>query len=194
MIVGITGFIGAGKTTAACFFPKQNWRTINVDILGHQILEKPAIKKQLIKKFGKQIIENSKVSRKKLAASVFQDTKNLQQLNVIMHPFLKKEIEKRMYSKNTKNAKKHLLLDCALLHELGLADKCDWIIEIFAPDNLRYERLKNRYTKKQQETMKKKQKKKKNRTADHDFVVINDSTKQQLRMEIQKIITFLYRA
>ncbi|MBI5073259.1 dephospho-CoA kinase [Candidatus Woesearchaeota archaeon] len=186
IIIGITGAIGSGKTTAASFFPKQKWKIINVDQLGHSLLKKHAIKKRLFHRFGAHIQDQTtgEISRKKLAAIVFNNTKKLQALNKIMHPLLKKEVAKKMQTQ------KHLVLDCALLIPLGLAKKCTTVIEIQAPQKIISQRLKNKYTKKQQRFVMQQQQ----TIPAPDFILMNDRTKKDLQTQIKKIITFLYAA
>lgn len=178
------GRIGSGKTTASSFFPS-NWKIINVDDLGHTLLKKPLIQKQLLVAFGETIFdEPHTISRKKLASIVFTNKKKLNVLNSIIHPPLKKEVERRMHTQ------KHIVLDCALLLALGLEKKCTHVIEIHAPQNVLFERLKNKYTKQQQRVVMQEQQ----TTHMPDFIVVNDSGKKEFKKHIRKIITFLYAA
>lgn len=189
IVIGLMGTIGSGKTTASSFFPK-SWKIINVDARGHSLLKKIEIKKRILKIFGKKILDqtNHKISRKKLATIVFQNKKKLQDLNKIMHPLLKKEVMKEIAK--SLRIQKHVVIDCALLVPLGLAKKCMYIIQIQAPKKILSQRLRKKYTRKQQQFVMREQQ----TTPSPDFIVVNDGTKKELKNQIRKIITFLYAA
>ena len=64
MIVGVTGKSGVGKSTYAKRYAKEhNLFYLDIDEVGHQILDLPDVQKECAEKFG---LEVSSVNRKKL--------------------------------------------------------------------------------------------------------------------------------
>lgn len=94
MIVGLTGRIGSGKTTAAKIFEKYGAYIIDADIIGHSVLEEK--KEKLIEIFGASIIKNGKIEREALADIVFENKDKLSMLNRITHPLIIKRIKERL--------------------------------------------------------------------------------------------------
>ena len=74
MIYGITGKSGAGKTTIAK--TEYSWcKHINIDEIGHEAMDLPHVKTQLIKVFGDDILD-----KKKRADIVFNSREAYKQL------------------------------------------------------------------------------------------------------------------
>ena len=71
MILGITGVFGSGKTTVARLFSKYGYKCVNADSIGHRLLNENPIKNKVIKEFGKSILSNNKIDRRKLKKIVF---------------------------------------------------------------------------------------------------------------------------
>ena len=186
LIIGIMGTTGSGKTTAASFFPKKNWKIINVDKIGHLLLRKNIVKKQILHAFGKKIVPQTdgQISRAELAKIVFVNKKIIKTLNKIMYPYLKQEVLQRLHTE------KNVVIDCALLVPLGLTKRCTRILQIQAPAKIVFQRLAKRYTKKQQKFVMNQQQ----TSYTPDFLLLNDGTKKELKDKIKKIITFLYAA
>ena len=182
IILGIMGTIGSGKSTASSCFSKKHWKVIHVDALGHALLQKKEIQKKLMRTFGKDVLKNGKIFREKLGKIVFTNRNMLQKMNKIMHPILKREVEKQLHSS------KNIVLDCALLVPLGLAQKCDVIIKIIAPQKMIFRRLQKKYTQTQISFITQMQK----NNIRADYVILNSDSKKELSRDIRKIITFLY--
>jgi dephospho-CoA kinase len=186
MIIGITGGIGVGKSEVVSEFKKKGIETIDVDRLGHRLLERNDIRRKIIKKFGKRILSKDfKIDRKKLGRIVFKDEKKLKEFNSIIHPPLLKELKKRI----KKSGDKDLVVDCALIFEWNIENLFDKIILVIAPDEKRRKNLNikgmtldeiDRRIKSQLRDDVKKDK--------VDFVITNDGTIDNLRIKTGKVI------
>jgi dephospho-CoA kinase len=142
-IIGITGISGAGKSTIAAII-KQEYKAlvIDVDQVGHQVLNKDAaVRKKILKEFGT-------LERSDLGPMVFADSKKLKKLNAIMHPVMIKKI-KTALAKN--KSKQLVIIDAALLFQMGLNKLCDHVLFVDAPKKVIQKRLeKQGLTKEQQ--------------------------------------------
>jgi dephospho-CoA kinase len=181
MIIAITGYIGSGKTTLARFIQKQGFEYISADSMGHELLKKEPIKKRLLKEFGKDILSNNKICRRRLGRLVFTDTKKLKKFNKIIHPLLEKELKTRI--KQAKQTKKDIVIDVALLKELKLQKTANKVILVKSKKSLICKR-KTKYTKQQLTNIIKNQ----NITNKYDFCILNNTTKQDLIRKTRKIL------
>ncbi|MBI2548260.1 dephospho-CoA kinase [Candidatus Woesearchaeota archaeon] len=123
MIVAVTGKIGSGKTTVCNILKQQGAHVIHADHVGHQLLKAPEVKQKLKKTFGTHVFTKGKVDREKLGNLAFFSNAALHELNNIIHPHLRKAIQKQVQEK--KKQKKLIVIDAALYKELKLGDLTD---------------------------------------------------------------------
>ena len=139
MIIGICGKSGSGKTTLAKnIIDLSNYSAIHLDIdkVGHRALMTDEAKKELIKEFGKQIISDNIVNRKKLGDIVFNSRDKMQKLTDITWKHMKIEIDK--FIDDNKN--KIVILDWLLLPKTEYFDMCDIKILLDIPYEVRKDR------------------------------------------------------
>ncbi|MGM0411246.1 MAG: dephospho-CoA kinase [Bacillota bacterium] len=144
MIIGLTGGIATGKSTVANILKSLGSYVIDADKISHEILDKSKeAYKAVVEEFGKNILdENEKIDRKKLGKEVFSENKKLQKLENITHPFILREIKKKI--EKNKNEHKHLVLDAPLLFETNLDEVVDCTILIVCDYSIQIKRIKNR--------------------------------------------------
>lgn len=88
LVVGITGSLGSGKTEVARFLKAKGARVFDADLAARKALKvgEPAYQ-AAVKLFGRSFLkDNGNIDRKKLAARVFSNPKELRQLNTLLHP------------------------------------------------------------------------------------------------------------
>lgn len=141
MIIGITGSIACGKSTVSNYLKSKGYIVIDADRIGHEALDDGYVKEKLILAFGNEILEDNKINRQKLGELVFGNSSNLNVLNSIIHP----EIRKKILEKIDKNNDKELIfIDVALLFEAKFDDLVDKIIVVYVDKNTQLTRLMKR--------------------------------------------------
>jgi dephospho-CoA kinase len=138
MVVGFVGKAGSGKSTAAERFKRLGAEIISLDELGHDSLDEE--KERIIDSFGKTVLTCGKVDRKKLSKKVFEDSELLLRLNEILHPVIRRKALEALERCNSKLC----IIDGALIHEIGLADRCDKVIWFECTKKASVERLMKR--------------------------------------------------
>src|SRR5699024_1074497 len=95
-IYGLTGGIAAGKSTILDFFETYGCKVYDADQLARQVVEVGSVGlKQIVEKFGQEVLNSDQtLNRQKLAGIVFSDSEQLQNLNNITRPLIKKRILK----------------------------------------------------------------------------------------------------
>ena len=141
MNIGITGSIACGKSTVSNYLKSKGYIVIDADKIGHEALDDDYVKEKLILAFGNEILEDNKINRQKLGELVFGSSSNLNVLNSIIHP----EIRKKILEKIDKNNDKELIfIDVALLFEAKFDDLVDKIIVVYVDENTQLTRLMKR--------------------------------------------------
>jgi dephospho-CoA kinase len=121
LIVGLTGGIGSGKSSAGRTFARLGTRLVDSDSLARRVVEpgREALTK-IGERFGEGVIAaDGTLDRARLRDIVFHDKKALADLNAIVHPSVYAEMaaEIEAYKKDPKGA--ILMLDIPLLYESG---------------------------------------------------------------------------
>lgn len=139
-IIGITGGVGAGKSTVLDHLEKQyNACVLQADKIGHLVMEPGGIcYGQVIALFGKQIIKNDKtIDRKMVSDVVFAHEEMRQKLDDIIHPAVKSYI----LDKIEEQKKTLMIVEAALLLEDHYDAFCDKVWYIHTDQEIRIERL-----------------------------------------------------
>jgi dephospho-CoA kinase len=141
-IIGLTGGIGAGKTTVAKVFKALGIPVFNADEVAKELMQtNPEIKNQLLATFGEQVyLANGTLDKTYLANIVFKDAYQLELLNAIVHPVT---IQAAKDWAATQSAP-YVIKEAALLFEAGATDGLTAIIGVAAPLNLRIQRVMQR--------------------------------------------------
>ena len=142
LVVGLTGGIGAGKSTFAALLMEQGAHVIDADQLGRDALKpgEPAWH-SVVSSFGEEILSagSMDIDRKRLASLVFESRDHLATLNAIVHPRIMSAIADDLDRLRETDA--IVVLDAALIVELGMADSVDVLIAVVADRAARAERL-----------------------------------------------------
>ena len=142
-IIGITGGVGAGKSTILDHLEKQyNACVLQADKIGHLVMEPGGIcYGQVIALFGKQIIKNDKtIDRKLVSDVVFAHEEMRQKLDDIIHPAVKSYILDKI-EEQKKAGCTLMIVEAALLLEDHYDAFCDKVWYIHTDQEIRIERL-----------------------------------------------------
>ena len=142
-IIGITGGVGAGKSTVLDHLEKQyNACVLQADKIGHLVMEPGGIcYGQVIALFGKQIINNDKtIDRKMVSDVVFAHEEMRQKLDDIIHPAVKSYILDKI-EEQKKAGCTLMIVEAALLLEDHYDAFCDKVWYIHTDQEIRIERL-----------------------------------------------------
>lgn len=192
--VGLTGNIASGKSTVEKIFrEKWNIKVLDVDKIGHNLLENDKESILKIKELFSNIdIEDNdgKLSRDKIARIVFKDILFKKKLESILHPKIKKILEK-FFEVHKKD--EILIGSVPLLFEVNMEDLFDKIILIISDDDIRKNRLmlRNGYTEEQANLRIKAQMDQNLKMAKSDYIIVNNNNKEELYKNIKNIYNLL---
>ena len=139
--LGITGGIGAGKSTAAEFFMQKGAVVFDADVEAkHHIEKTESLQRLIIQYFGSQITTDNYLDLNKLSEIVFSSDKNQKLLNDIVWPKVSLIMNNAASKAEGKNIKL-FIVDAALLLEAGFTEFFDSILLITAEKYVRYNRI-----------------------------------------------------
>jgi dephospho-CoA kinase len=146
LIVGLTGGVASGKSVASQVLEEEGAYIIDADQIARELVQaRTPTWKELIKVFGKEILQkDGSIDRKKLAAKVFSDPEQRDQLNRILHPRIKKEMGRRLKAIRQKDPEAIVVIDAPLLIETGDHREMDEVIVVLSTEEQQIERLKER--------------------------------------------------
>lgn len=142
LVVGLTGGIGSGKSTFAALLAERGAQVIDADLLGRDALRPgESAWHSVVDTFGDEILVEGtmNIDRKKLAGIVFGDSGKLTALNAIVHPVIMRGIADRL--DRLSRTEEIVILDAALIVELGLTDTVDVVVVVTAHIDARRRRL-----------------------------------------------------
>ncbi|MDM5156757.1 dephospho-CoA kinase [Bacillus sp. DX1.1] len=142
VVIGLTGSIASGKSTVSQMFRERQIPVIDADIIAREVVEQgKEAYKEIIKVFGEEILQaDGELDRQKLGSIVFYNEEKRLQLNQIVHPAVRKEMnaQKDMYIREGMQA---VVLDIPLLFESKLTALVDQILLVFVNPDTQLERL-----------------------------------------------------
>ncbi|NIP73412.1 MAG: dephospho-CoA kinase, partial [Gammaproteobacteria bacterium] len=98
LIVGLTGGIGSGKSTAAEMFHARGVPVIDADALARELVRPgmPALE-EIVRIFGRDVLDaEGRLDRAQLADMVFTDAGNRRRLEQILHPRIRRAMQERL--------------------------------------------------------------------------------------------------
>ncbi len=148
-VIGLTGSIGGGKSQVAALLGKRGAVVIDADRVGHEVLEHPEVRRQVIERFGALVAEHEPdaaatpgpINRRALGSIVFAARPALDDLEAIVHPRMRRQFEAIIDRESVRGHVPMVVLDAAVLLEAGWDDLCDLSVFVDAPQPARLERV-----------------------------------------------------
>ena len=137
-VLGLTGSIGMGKSTAANFFAEAGVPVHDADAVVHALYGGEAVP-AIAAAFPGTVV-NGQVDRAKLGAAVLDDPSALQRLEAIVHPLVSAAKARFLADAQARGAK-IVVLDIPLLFETGGEARVDAVVVVSAPVDVQRERV-----------------------------------------------------
>ena len=140
-IVGLTGGIGSGKSSAAAHFARLGAFVIDADALSHTLtqVEGPAVAAIGIAFPG--VVTAGVLDRAALRARVFEQASERAKLEAILHPMIRAETQAVVASVDAKNAPYIIHMVPLLFESKGYADRIDCAVVVDVDEATQIERV-----------------------------------------------------
>ena len=139
--VGITGGIGSGKSMVCQVFQALGIPVFDADKAAKFLMNKDASLVASIKELlGNDAYKNEQLNRSFIASKVFSNPSLLQALNKLVHPAVFEHSKQWLEAQTAQ----YVIKEAALFFESNSFKEMDFIIGVFAPENLRIQRAMQR--------------------------------------------------
>lgn len=137
--IGLTGGIGAGKSTAAALFRARGVPVIDSDVVAREVVEPGQLAlRALRERFGESVVKDGELDRAELARIAFVDAESTRALNDIMHPAIAQRTAELFAEQAGTGTVVH---DVPLLAENSMEDDYDLVVVVDVPAEVRLQRL-----------------------------------------------------
>lgn len=191
-LVGLTGNICSGKSTAAEHFRNLGAHVIDMDSVVHGMYKTNwPLKYKIYKKFGLKVFNKKlEIDRKKLGRIVFsKENQKLKELEKIVWDYVGKEVDKR-----TKGKKGIIVLEAPMLYESGFHKKTDTNIVVTVDEEEQIKRLMKRNGMNRAEAVIRinAQMPQSEKIKLSDYIMPNNGSQDLLKMEVEETFGLLY--
>lgn len=196
-IIGITGGIGSGKSTASRILRSLGYMVVDADKISRSITrESQRVIGEIKGRFGSEVFEDDgSLNRKILGSKVFSCEEDRLWLEKLLHKDILKEAFSQMKDfvhecELRNNHEKLIFFDVPLLYESGWDKICDRVIVVVASMKKRISRVMKRDAASRKEVLSRieKQMSDEERLSKATEVIWNNEGEEQLRKGIQEIL------
>ncbi len=185
-VLGLTGGIGAGKSSVAQMFQEKGIAVFNSDYEAKKLYtSSQKVHDQVIELLGSEAYSDGKFNKKWVAQQVFQNKDLLAKLNSIIHPEVKLSFEN--WKRN--QSSEFVVKEAAILFESGAYKQCNAVLTVTADKEIRIERVmkRDRISREQVEERMNKQWQEERKIELSDFVMYNNGSFEELENEFEEI-------
>lgn len=177
--VGLTGGIGAGKSTALAIFGEMGALTMSADALVHGLYQQPETVALIAGRFGADVVDSEgHVDRGRLAEAVRGRRRELRWLEELTHPLVVEEMARRM---NEAPDGSVVVCEVPLLFEAGFEALFDLIVTVEAGPETRRRRSVHTFDLEQFTEFERLQASSSRRVEGSDLVYFNEGSLDDLR-------------
>lgn len=143
IVLGLTGSIAMGKSTAAAMFRRLRVPVWDADAVVHRLLGRGGGAVAAVAEAFPAVIRDGAVDRARLGSAVFADPVALARLEAIVHPLVYAD-QRRFLGRATRAGVALVVLDVPLMFETGGDRVCDAVAVVSAPAFIQRQRLRRR--------------------------------------------------
>ncbi|HME42817.1 MAG TPA: dephospho-CoA kinase [Syntrophorhabdales bacterium] len=184
MFLGLTGVLGSGKSTVARLLKERGLDVIDLDSLAKESLTWKETQDDIRATFGDEYVVGGAVDTARLRETAFNQSNALRKLEMIVHPRVREEMEKRIEAL-TKQGARAVVFDHPLLFETGFDKKVDKVVVVTADMKTIRRRLRERGM--QADDVERRldfQIPLEQKAARADYVIDNNGTAEELQREV----------
>ena len=139
-VIGLTGSVGMGKSTAAALLRRMGVRVYDADRAVHRLLGKGGAAVPAVAAAFPGVRRGAEIDRSRLGAIVFSDEAKLRRLETILHPLVRADSQ-AFLARARRRQMPVAVLEIPLLFETGRDRECDATVVVTAPPFLQRARV-----------------------------------------------------
>jgi dephospho-CoA kinase len=186
--LGLTGGMGAGKSTALAALQELGAAVLSTDEVVHELYSGPQVRDAVIVRWGGQVAPGGVVDRAAVAAKAFEDPSERKWLEGLLWPLVGERIARWLAeARSAASPPRAAVVEVPLLFEAGMGEIFDATIAVVAQEDLRRERAAGRGHALADERVAR-QLSQENKAGRATFAVHNDGSKQELAAKLSAIL------
>jgi dephospho-CoA kinase len=189
LLVGLTGGIGAGKSTVARMLEERGARVIDADDLARRAVRAGTTGLQrIVETFGEGVLRpDGELDRRKLAGIVFADPERRSELERITHPEVARLLAAELEPLRATDGV--VVYESPLLIESGTSAACDVVVVVAAPEGEQLRRLRDHRALDEADVRARMaaQATPEERAAGADVILDNGGTVEELEAQVQRL-------
>jgi dephospho-CoA kinase len=143
IVLGLTGGIGMGKSTAAAAFRRARIPVFDADAAVHRLQARGGRAVRAIEAAFPGTVRDGAVDRMALRQAVLGKPDALARLEGILHPMVQRE-ERAFVAQGRRRGNRVVVLDIPLLFETGGDARVDRVVVVSAPRSVQMQRVRGR--------------------------------------------------
>jgi len=184
--VGLTGDVGAGKSTLCAVWREMGAFTIDTDTIARDMWFVPSVQRKAKKRWGESFFDGEvKDVYSRIADTIFLNEAEYEFMCKLIYPAVTKEVKRQI--KKASKRYKWVVAEVPLLFECGYESMFD--VTVYAAASLKKRAERNEFRKLDKAELKRRQAKfmtRKERIAKADIALRNSGTEEQWRNKAQK--------
>jgi dephospho-CoA kinase len=192
-LVGLTGGMGAGKSTALAALERLGAAVLSTDAVVHELLDGDQVREQIVARFGSEVAPGGSLDRSALAERAFATEEGRTWLEGLLWPLVGARAATWAGEvRSRRPAPRAAVIEVPLLFEAGELAGYDATIAVVAGEDLRRERAAARgHALAEERAARQLPQEEKARRA--TYVVRNNGTMEELQQELSRLLDKLAR-
>jgi len=190
-VYGLTGGIGAGKSTVANMFQESGIPVVLADDVGREVASKGSDGlAEIVRSFGPDVLDsNGELDRRKLGTLIFNDPDRRRELEGILHPRVRDQ-SRELFSQLEQAGNQIVVYESALLYETQRHTEMRGVILVTASEEQRIARVRSRDGSEEEAVRQriKAQMDEEEKRGLADYIIENNGDLQALRREVDSLI------
>jgi dephospho-CoA kinase len=189
--IGLTGGIGAGKSTAHAALERLGSATLSTDRVVHDLYESPDVREAVAERFGPDVVQDGRVDRPALARAAFATDEGRGWLEQLLWPRVGERVAAfRRQSSAASPPPRAAVVEVPLLFESGFDHGFDATIAVIADEAIRERRaaVRGHEALSERAARQLSQEEKSQRAT---YTVVNDGSERDLQHRLSAILDML---
>jgi dephospho-CoA kinase len=195
LVLGVTGGIGAGKSTVAGLLAARGARVLDADAIVRALYDGGDLPRRIAERFGGGVLApDGSVDRAALGRAAFADEAARRDLEALVHPAVRERIARQLDAWRRDAFEGLAVVDAALLVEATPPLPVDALVVVSAPEEVRLTRLAARGISREEARRRMAaQASDEERAARADVVLVNDGSLEELARRVDAMLRELGR-